>query len=436
MVEPEPSPQNKNSPSWRVIGRSVRGASHVRKGQPNQDAIFWKENLDEGTAAIMAVSDGHGSADHFRSDRGSKIAVAVAVNSLSLVLHNFLEHSAPLPTVQRDLEDRLPRQLVHAWSEGVNRDIQANPLTAEELAALEEKAGEARRRAVETRPQLAYGCTLLAVLVTRSFALYLQIGDGDILAVSEEGEVYRPLGKDERLIANETTSLCSAEAWKQASMTFQVFSGPPPALVLASTDGYSNSFRNEEAFLQVGLDLLKISQEQSLDILQRSLEGWLNESSTKGSGDDVTLGIIKRLRATDIEQITRQIAELQETTRAANNRLAALEEERTREQSISDQDEIEKKINQLETNVQALVHEASTDREQRQREGASPLQRWSVGAAWIALALAGLVILYLSLLLPSQLTPAKSRAVDPEAGGGKAADVSTNRHNSEKREKI
>lgn len=290
-------------PRWRVIGCSVRGASHKRHHLPNQDAILWRDGLCDGTAAILAVADGHGSADHFRSHEGSRIAVGLAVQALHDVLRYALEQHANLSGIRRDLEDRLPRQLVHTWMKEIAKDLARTPLTKEELSALEERAGPSRRQNVEARPELAYGCTLLAVLVTRSFAVYVQLGDGDILLVSPNGEVSRLLKKDPGFIANETASLCSPEAWKDIHLTFQVFSGLPPLLVLASTDGYSNAFVDDEAFLQVGRDLREMSEARSLDELSQSLEGWLDEASTRGSGDDVTLGIVKRLQGWDSEPI-------------------------------------------------------------------------------------------------------------------------------------
>jgi hypothetical protein len=387
----------------------------MRHHLPNQDAILWKDNLCDGTAAILAVADGHGSADHFRSDQGSKIAVNLAVKALQATLGHMQEQRAPLSGIRRDLEDRLPRQLVHAWMEAVSNDRAASPFSREELAALEEKAGSSRRKNVENRPELAYGCTLLAVLVTRSFALYLQIGDGDILVVSADGEVSRPLEKDPRLIANETTSLCSPEAWKNVCLAFQVFSGSSPVLVLASTDGYSNAFLNDEAFLQVGRDLLEMSRTRGLDELGRSLESWLSEASNKGSGDDVTLGIIKQIRDTDLDQIGRRFEELHKSSRQTSQtvqemsaRLGGLERlgERMGEMELqiaSLEGGMREKLSRLDSEIQELAQSVEAQaQEQRNRETAIPRRRWSEGAAWVALALAGLALF--SLLLPRLLT--------------------------------
>jgi hypothetical protein len=146
------------------------------------------------------------------------------------------------------------------------------------------------------------------VLLTERFLLYLQLGDGDILTVAADGRVTRPLPQDERLFANETTSLCSpggqgkqrnqprapAGAWSEFRARVQIQRPPSPALILVSTDGYANSFGSEADFLKVGSDLLDLLRSDGLDKVNASLGAWLEEASRSGSGDDVTLGCLFR----------------------------------------------------------------------------------------------------------------------------------------------
>lgn len=280
--------------TWQALGRSVRGASHVRSGLPNQDALAWLPAVGSGPRLILAVSDGHGSAKSFRSDVGSARAVEIA----AWVLQDLLD-GQPDPTnlsaVKRTAEERLPREILRQWVEAVEKDLAENPFTPQELALLAEKSGPSAREAVEQNTLLAYGATILVVLVTEQFILYLQLGDGDILTVSESGVVERPLPEDARLFANQTTSLCTAEAWRDFRVRFQALPGSPPALILVSTDGYANSFVNEEAFLKVGADIWEILRAEGIESVSQSLEGWLNEASQSGSGDDITLGLLCRL---------------------------------------------------------------------------------------------------------------------------------------------
>ena len=286
-----------HEPEWRIVGKSVRGASHVRVGLPNQDAIRWLPESGAGLPLVLAVSDGHGSAKCFRSSVGAGLAVKAATQVLSGFLEDLPE---PLnfSAVKRWAVENLPREIVRCWREDVADHVFESPLRHEELERLDAKVDAGKRRQVMLDPILAYGATLLIVLVAESFILYLQLGDGDILTVSETGEVSRaPLPADERLFGNETTSLCFQDAWREFRAHFQVISGPPPALILVSSDGYANSFRDEAGFLQVGADILDMIRSDGLDAVNEDLETWLTEASENGSGDDVTLGIICRTDA-------------------------------------------------------------------------------------------------------------------------------------------
>ena len=79
-----PTPHSAAAPGrWQVSGASVRGASHLADGRPNQDALAqWPDGTTAVPAALVAIADGHGGARHFRSDVGSRIAVDVTVATL------------------------------------------------------------------------------------------------------------------------------------------------------------------------------------------------------------------------------------------------------------------------------------------------------------------------------------------------------------------
>jgi hypothetical protein len=176
----------------------------------------------------------------------------------------------------------LARRIVERWTEVVKDDIQKKAFTHEEA---DEVLGN---------PLLAYGATLLAALVTNDFILYLQMGDGDILTVSETGHVARPIAKDLNLIANETYSLCLPNAWRLFRFGFQPLSDPLPALIMLSTDGYSNSYKTEDDFFKVAKDILEIARTEGETVIRQNLGTWLKETSEKASGDDITLGAILR----------------------------------------------------------------------------------------------------------------------------------------------
>ncbi len=278
---------------WCAIGQSVRGAAHLRTGMPNQDAIRWLPASGTGPPLILAVSDGHGSPRYFRSHVGSEKAVETAAWMVQDLLDGQPDPSN-LSAIKRTAEDRLPQMVARRWEKAVAEHIQQSPLTPDELGTLEKQKGTAARQAVVENPALAYGATVLAVLIAETFILYLQLGDGDILVVADDGRVSRPMERDDRLFANQTTSLCTPDAWRDVQVRFQAVVDPAPAMILLATDGYANSFVNEAAFRQVGTDILEMIRAEGVEAVQESLETWLSEASQAGSGDDITLGILCR----------------------------------------------------------------------------------------------------------------------------------------------
>lgn len=279
-------------PSWQVIGGTVCGASHRRSGTPLQDAIRWTAADGDGSSWVLALADGHGSPLCFRSKVGAELAVETA----TLLLSDF--HRQHLDEEKRRLkqvaEEQLPKELILRWREAVTRHTEANPLVAGELERLEKKVGISARRALDGNPLLAYGSTVLCALATPSFVLYLQLGDGDLLIVSSSGETKRPWPRDPRLLGVETTSLCMPLASNEVRLGVQKVSKNSPELLLLCTDGYSNSFREDEGFLDVGRDILEIIRSEGIEEVSRHLERWLTEATESGSGDDISLGILCR----------------------------------------------------------------------------------------------------------------------------------------------
>jgi hypothetical protein len=276
-------------PRWRAVGGTVAGASHVRAGRPNQDAIRLPRDGD--VPVLVAVSDGHGSDKCFRSDRGSRMAVAAAVVVLGELVARARD--GEVAAVLDAAESHVPCELARRWREAVELDLAVAPFLDEELEALEAKDGAKARETVLANPLLAYGATVVAAAIAERYAVFAQLGDGDILVVSEAGNVTRPLPADSRLFANETTSLASPTAdgdFRLAAVSLD----DPPALLLLSTDGYANSFRDESEFFKVGRDLVEMIGASGLDAIARDIPTWLDETSRLGSGDDVTLAIVCR----------------------------------------------------------------------------------------------------------------------------------------------
>lgn len=276
--------------TWEVLGDSVRGSAHVETRAPNQDAILWQRD-DSCGAIALAVSDGHGSAECFRSGTGARFAVEIAVEHLLAIARKACDG---VPAFGEPEKRALAQAITEQWRRRVLDDFQKHPVTQEELTA----AGAAGPpngdwSAVDAR-LLAYGATLVAILLARRYALYAQIGDGDILTTSDQGATQRIFARTHDGPLNETESLCQRDAWEAFQCAIAVFADGPPAMFLATTDGYVNSFASDQDFLQVGRDLQAMVAQHGVDAVRGELPRFLSETSAAGSRDDTTVGLIVR----------------------------------------------------------------------------------------------------------------------------------------------
>ena len=302
---------------WQGFGASVRGASHLRTNRPNQDALRIWPGDGHGPPLIVAIADGHGSQRHFRSHIGAQFATRAAIRVLRRdVLERLVggHDTIDLPAIKRTCEEWLPKVIVREWRRRVLRHVCFCPFSDDEWERLTVTAGEDARAAVEADPAIAYGTTLLAVLVSQTFLLYIQLGDGDILTVAADNQVHRPpLLADPGLMGNETTSLCSTRAWRHMRQYFHPIVDQPPDLVLLASDGYGNSFLDETSFRQVAADLNNAILRDGTDAVEKQLSEWLEATSHAGSGDDITVGLAWRKVAATTEAALEQTEAREET---------------------------------------------------------------------------------------------------------------------------
>jgi hypothetical protein len=282
---------------WTALSASVRGASHEKNGQGNQDAVRLKNPSGTDDVLIMALADGHGSTRSFRSERGSAMAAECALRELRRFVQR-LGPDAPLSRVRHQAQNRWPKDLIEAWKKAVRADLAVRPFSQLDFAAFPERPPVLKPdEELPVSAYLAYGATLVAVAVTRRYILYSQLGDGDILSVQGDGTVLRPLPRQHEYMANQTVSLCSHLAHEKFQIRVDAMRSPTPALIMLSTDGYANCFGYDEEFYQVASDFLSYLRNEGTAFVREKLEGWLGQSSHDGSGDDITVGLAARENA-------------------------------------------------------------------------------------------------------------------------------------------
>ena len=256
--------------AWTVLSGTQIGSVHVRDGRPVQDAV---RTWVEGDSAVVAVADGHGHHEHFRSDVGAQLAVQTAVDALVAALPQFTDSGA----AHRAIPD-VAAGAVEAWTAGVRQHAANNPF----------EAGVPRD---QLRP---YGTTLLAMAVVGDALAFFQIGDGDTVVVDGSGHATRPLPEDPDLDGVSTASLCQPNPLKSLRAAALDVRQSDVVLAFQCTDGFGSS-RVDAAgwWQQTGEELVRFGRERGLDWVAEQLPGWLEEPAAVG-GDDTTLALIGR----------------------------------------------------------------------------------------------------------------------------------------------
>jgi hypothetical protein len=277
---------------WIVTGSSTRGANHLRRELPNQDAIAWETRDDN---LVLALSDGHGSIKHFRSDIGAKLAVESAIEIVLKEMSTESLSTSVLKKLESRIKNKLPQRITNKWLSEVKDHYQNNLFSLDrraqmKLEQIELEKGIAARKKVEQNYIKAYGSTLVVVVLTEKFSLYLQLGDGDIIVLSDTAK-HRPFNGTET-IGPATDSLCMSQPNNHFKFSLVPSTREEPLLIMLSTDGYINSFRKSSDYLQAIDDFAKLAVESGLEYIANNLNEWLIETSQQGSGDDITLGLI------------------------------------------------------------------------------------------------------------------------------------------------
>jgi serine/threonine protein phosphatase PrpC len=230
-------------------------------------------------AVILSAADGHGSDSCPYSQAGSAAAVNVFCKTLAAYMERYTDDSDALMTfLNREGDTSVARAIDSEWKRRVEKTHRKHKYSVPTTAA-----GEIDRPAIWRQ----YGTTLLGLAATPSFYFAFQIGDGDILQLTESGAEYAVRG--EKMPGTETRSLSHADAWKKAITTVRRHPpGNAPCALMMVTDGFANSYTSDAAFLQTCSAYYAALCEHGAETVKRRLKNWLDETSSQGCGDDVT----------------------------------------------------------------------------------------------------------------------------------------------------
>ena len=256
------------------------GKSHLDKEKPCED---YSLSYGDNSLSAAVISDGHGDGNCFRSAAGAKFACEICLS----LLRQFQGINSHITDIRScDFEENvrsLEREIVVKWKKKVLSDAASNPFSAEEL---EQAAAEVREQYRNGRNiEHAYGCTLIAVMVTKHYFLCLQIGDGKCVAAYPGGIFVEPVPTDENCVGNRSTSLCNRDAEK----SFRHYFNPIlPLAAFVSSDGVEESF-DCAGLYNFFYSIAYWCRQEGKECASDKLTALLPKISEGGSGDDVSV---------------------------------------------------------------------------------------------------------------------------------------------------
>ena len=287
---------------YRMFAKSAPGPKYVAMGWGCQDCSA-QGSFDGGQ--VIAVADGHGSSDCFRSQVGAALAVRAAIEQAKLACKGAGSESFSDTGI-----NNFKYQVWCEWRRLVKEDwehrlSQGAPLGEGEVRfeSVSEKYKErftsTQRDVVERYLYTAYGTTLLWVVVIESQILLLQIGDGTCVVLRRDGKYCTPVPDEEENFLNVTVSLCGENASsKIRHCVLDRHAGSPtePIAVFLSSDGVDDCFpiyMNELHLFKLYTLIIENVLESGFDATESEIEQeLLPDLTSRGSHDDISLAYL------------------------------------------------------------------------------------------------------------------------------------------------
>ena len=260
-----------------IFGEAVKGASHKNNNISCQDA-FKIEHLSE-SCSIVAVADGHGSSACPYSKYGS----AMAVNTFCYIIRRIYDScegnlAKVLSYLNQDGEIKVAQAIDLEWKKRV---LKAHTRSKRDIPVRDNEKKD--KNAIYKQ----YGTTLLGLFVAPDFVYAFQLGDGDMILVNKE--IIEPIITADKILGVETHSLSKEHSWESSlSSILRLDTIDKPAILMLSTDGFSNSYLNDEEYRKACKDYFDLICEHGSDEIAKHLESWLDDTSKCGCGDDIT----------------------------------------------------------------------------------------------------------------------------------------------------
>jgi len=262
----------------RILSLKVQGNSHKRDDIPCQDS-YRIQRLKTMSAVILAAADGHGSKSCPHSADGAEIAVDAFCKIMEKLIKSYKDNEAALFDYLVKCPMDVCRKVENLWKDNVCRNYSDKSKDAGLFRDLSDED-----------IHLLYGTTLMGVVISPQIIFAMQIGDGDIAFIDESG--VSKLVETGNHLGVETYSLADRDAWKKSVVSvrrFETIAQVPSFAIILTTDGFANSYMNDNAYSDALIGYFNAIKENGADAVERNLEQWLEETSGDGCGDDITM---------------------------------------------------------------------------------------------------------------------------------------------------
>ena len=312
------------------------GQSHIISKKPCQDYSSFFEN---DTMNIAVVSDGHGSSNFTRSEKGSQFACESAIDAVKEFVEQIDKEELQILKHRDYAIEQLCKNILLRWNSAVNEDFSNSPFTEEEVEKVSDKYKLAYLNG--EKYEHAYGCTLLIVLYTKDYFLAIRNGDGQCVTVVEDATFETPIPWNDKCEFNVTTSLCDSMAIEDFRY---YYSEKLPVAAFVGSDGVDDSYASIEELYNLYRALCIDAINSGVDVMKENIVAFLPGLTKRGSTDDVSIAGTINEKA--LEKIAKPLLEENE------KRKQALEDEKARRLELikkRETEELSKKIKKLET---------------------------------------------------------------------------------------
>lgn len=225
----------------QVIARCRTGSSHIMRHKPCQDRLCHVQTPD---FTLVAVADGHGSAEYTRSGLGARFAVYAA--------QKVLPSDAPDEEAVKDIK--------WLYDHLVARHMARHPLSDREMGLLS---------AARLHPVAAYGCTLAAAVIDskhNTTTLY-RLGDSGIFCIDASGHFPPSMPEDPACVGSATSSMCQSPETVKEHFRIQHLDGIMAAVGVYSDGAEAEDWRVAEVLFSKGDEASEESMENRVEKL-------------------------------------------------------------------------------------------------------------------------------------------------------------------------